>query len=66
MIGYVSDLCSAMLSQGSGAAFVLSPASAILSPFGEETIEVTGYTDMWGEYIDNLICRVGQSVPVLC
>lgn len=58
MLFYISDLSSAMLSQGCGAAFVLSPSSGVLSPFGEEVIEVSAYSDMWGEYMDSLICRV--------
>ena len=57
---YISDLSSALLSQGKGASFVPSPASGVLSPFNEEIIEISGYSDIWGVYSDNLICRVSS------
>lgn len=49
-----------MLIQGGGAAFAVTPSSGILSPFSEEVLEVTGYSDMWGEYSDMVICRVSR------
>ncbi|XP_060555800.1 deleted in lung and esophageal cancer protein 1-like isoform X2 [Ruditapes philippinarum] len=55
-----ADLCTAMLSQGNGTAFVPLPSSGILSAFSEEVIEVTAFSDMWGEYNDNIICKVGE------
>ncbi|XP_053374594.1 deleted in lung and esophageal cancer protein 1-like isoform X2 [Mercenaria mercenaria] len=55
-----ADLCTAMLSQGNGTAFVPLPPSGILSAFCEDVIEVTAYSDMWGEYKDNIICKVGE------
>ncbi|XP_069130810.1 deleted in lung and esophageal cancer protein 1-like isoform X4 [Argopecten irradians] len=62
------DLCKAMLSLGLGASFVPSPASGILQPFGEQIIELGAYSDMWGLYTDNLICKVGDldavTIPV--
>ncbi|XP_033743778.1 deleted in lung and esophageal cancer protein 1-like isoform X2 [Pecten maximus] len=62
------DLCKAMLSLGLGASFVPSPASGVLQPFGEQIIELGAYSDMWGLYTDNLICKVGDledvSIPV--
>ena len=57
-IPYISDLSSALLSQGKGASFVPSPAAGVLSPFNEEIIEISAYSDMWGVYSDNLICQV--------
>ena len=35
-----------------------SPASGELLPFGYQLIEITGYSDMWGEYRDLLVCKV--------
>ncbi|KAL4222937.1 Deleted in lung and esophageal cancer protein 1 [Mactra antiquata] len=55
-----ADLCSAMLIQGNGSSFVPQPSSGILTAYGEEIIEITSYSDMWGEYKDNVICRVGD------
>ena len=34
------------------------PAAGVLSPFGEEIIEVTAYSDIWGVYSDNIVCKV--------
>ena len=54
----ISDYCRSILRDGRGAAFVPSPASGELLPFGYQVIEITGYSDMWGEYRDFLICKV--------
>ena len=35
-----------------------SPASGELLPFGYQVIEITGHSDMWGEYRDLLVCKV--------
>ena len=45
---------------GRGAVFVPSPASDELLPFGYQVIEITGYSDMWGEYTDLLVCKVSD------
>lgn len=45
---------------GRGAVFVPSPASGELLPFGYQVIEITGYSDMWGEYRDLLVCKVSD------
>ena len=37
-----------------------SPASGELLPFGYQVIEITGYSDMWGEYRDLLVCKVSD------
>ena len=57
---YISDLSSALLCQRKGASFVASPATGVLSPFSEEIIEISAYSDIWGVYTDNLICRVSS------
>ncbi|KAK7110848.1 deleted in lung and esophageal cancer protein 1-like isoform X2 [Littorina saxatilis] len=62
---YVSDLKAAVLSKGLGAAFVLQPSSGMLVPFGEQMIEVTAHSDMWGMYTDNIISKVGDLDQVL-
>ena len=63
---YISDLSSTLLSQGKGASFVPSPATGVLSPFSEEIIEISAYSDMWGVYSDNLICRVSSDIQTRC
>lgn len=55
-----TDLCTAMLSQGFGAAFVPLPAFGTLAAYSEEIIEVSAFSDMWGQYEDNIICKVGE------
>ena len=65
-IPYISDLSSALLSQGKGASFVPSPTTGVLSPFSEEIIEISAYSDIWGAYSDNLICWVSSYIPTRC
>ena len=60
MFGFGLDYCRSILHDGKGAAFVPSPASGELLPFGYQVIELTGYSDMWGEYRDSLHCKVIQ------
>ncbi|XP_052246606.1 deleted in lung and esophageal cancer protein 1-like isoform X3 [Dreissena polymorpha] len=55
-----ADLSSAMLCQGNGAAFVSVPNSGRLPPFGEVMTEITAYADMWGQYNDTMILKVGD------
>ncbi|XP_076461366.1 deleted in lung and esophageal cancer protein 1-like isoform X2 [Babylonia areolata] len=59
-----SDFKVAVLGKGLGAAFLLQPSSGSLPPFGEQEIEVTAYSDMWGKYCDNIISKVGDHDPV--
>ena len=55
----MTDLKSTLLSEGLGAAFLLQPSFGTLQPFGEQIVEVTAYSDMWGKYSDNIVCKVG-------
>ncbi|XP_031565846.1 deleted in lung and esophageal cancer protein 1-like [Actinia tenebrosa] len=59
-----ADQVSACLRDGRGAAFVPSPSSGELLPFGYQVIEITAYNDMWGDYRDLLICMVEGLDPV--
>lgn len=52
------DCISALLREGLGACFFIDTASAELLPFESKTIAITAYSDMWGEYKDELICEV--------
>ncbi|KAL5006767.1 hypothetical protein ScPMuIL_015573 [Solemya velum] len=55
-----TELCQALLSQGKGAAFVAQPASGNLMPFAEEVVEIGAYSDMWGQYSDRIVCKIGD------
>lgn len=59
---FVLEYCQAILRERRGAAFVASPASGELSPFGYQVIEITGHSDMWGKYRDLLICKVSVTL----
>ncbi|XP_061179869.1 deleted in lung and esophageal cancer protein 1-like isoform X2 [Saccostrea echinata] len=63
-----SDSYRIMLSQNLGAAFVPSPSTGTLMPFGEEIIDVTSFCDMWGKYSDIMTVKVGDmsavSIPI--
>ena len=43
-----------------------SPSAGVLSPFSEEIIEISTYSDIWGVYSDNLICRVSSYIHTRC
>ncbi|XP_041824653.1 deleted in lung and esophageal cancer protein 1 [Melanotaenia boesemani] len=59
--GFVNSL----LAHGKGAAFLVLPDSGLLGAFETQTVDVTAYTDMWGDYRDNLIYKVGELEPEL-
>ncbi|XP_071270154.1 deleted in lung and esophageal cancer protein 1 [Salvelinus alpinus] len=59
--GFVSGL----LAHGKGAAFFVQPDCGILGAFETQTIDITSFTNMWGEYRDQLICKVGDLQPKL-
>lgn len=54
-----SEFAAALLSEGKGAAFYIQPSTGTLEAFQQLTIEITAYNNMWGEYQDNLVCKVG-------
>ncbi|KAF4800195.1 Deleted in lung and esophageal cancer protein 1 [Turdus rufiventris] len=60
-----SEFTAALLSQGKGAAFYIQPSTGTLEAFQQLTIEITAYNNMWGEYQDNLVCKVGDLQPKL-
>ncbi|XP_051796597.1 deleted in lung and esophageal cancer protein 1 isoform X2 [Acanthochromis polyacanthus] len=59
-----AEFVSSLLAHGKGAAFFVLPDTGTLGPFETQTVDVTAYSDMWGEYRDHLICRVGELEPV--
>ncbi|XP_034024820.1 deleted in lung and esophageal cancer protein 1 [Thalassophryne amazonica] len=59
------DFVSRLLAHGKGAAFLILPECGILGPFHTQTVDVTAYTEMWGEYRDYLVCKVGDLEPRL-
>ncbi|XP_053265484.1 deleted in lung and esophageal cancer protein 1 isoform X3 [Podarcis raffonei] len=56
---------AAMLSHGKGATFHVHPSEGILKAFEELVVNITAYNNMWGQYQDTLICKVGESEPML-
>ncbi|NXQ13304.1 DLEC1 protein, partial [Peucedramus taeniatus] len=60
-----SEFAAALLSQGKGAAFYIQPSIGTLEAFQKLTIEIAAYNNMWGEYQDNLVCKVGDLQPKL-
>ncbi|XP_072306530.1 deleted in lung and esophageal cancer protein 1-like [Eucyclogobius newberryi] len=60
-----TDFVSSLLTNGKGAAFFVTPDNGMLGAFQTQTVDVTVYTDMWGDYTDNLICKVGELEPTL-
>ncbi|XP_075308844.1 deleted in lung and esophageal cancer protein 1 [Odontesthes bonariensis] len=59
------EFVSSLLAHGKGAAFLVQPDSGLLGPYKTQTVDVTAHSDMWGEYRDNLTCKVGDLEPVL-
>ncbi|NWZ83326.1 DLEC1 protein, partial [Poecile atricapillus] len=59
------EFAAALLSQGKGAAFYIQPSAGTLEAFQQLTIEIAAYNNMWGEYQDNLVCKVGDLQPKL-
>ncbi|XP_059725514.1 deleted in lung and esophageal cancer protein 1 [Haemorhous mexicanus] len=60
-----SEFAAVLLSQGKGAAFYIQPSTGTLEAFQQLTIEIAAYNNMWGEYQDNLVCKVGHLQPKL-
>eukprot|EP00058_Branchiostoma_floridae_P005200 XP_002590688.1 hypothetical protein BRAFLDRAFT_89490 [Branchiostoma floridae] len=58
------DFSQALLRDGKGAAFLVHPAAGVLMPFHTVTVEIASYSDIWGEYRDQLICKVKDLAPV--
>ncbi|KAM4705192.1 deleted in lung and esophageal cancer protein 1 [Rhinophrynus dorsalis] len=55
-----ADFRRSVLADGKGAAFLFQPKSGTLGAFQQISIQVTAYTNMWGEYSDELLCKVGD------
>ncbi|XP_062335007.1 deleted in lung and esophageal cancer protein 1 isoform X2 [Osmerus eperlanus] len=51
---------SRLLADGKGLAFFVQPDSGMLGSFETKTIDITAFTNMWGEYQDQLISKVGD------
>ncbi|NXW97938.1 DLEC1 protein, partial [Larus smithsonianus] len=59
------EFAAAVLSHGKGVAFHIQPSTGTLKAFQQLIIEITAYNDMWGEYWDDLVCKVGDLQPKL-
>ncbi|NWS56289.1 DLEC1 protein, partial [Chunga burmeisteri] len=60
-----SEFAAAVLSHGKGVAFHIQPSTGTLKAFQQLIIEITAYNNMWGEYQDDLVCKVGDLQPKL-
>ncbi|ROK23379.1 Deleted in lung and esophageal cancer protein 1 [Anabarilius grahami] len=62
---YFTGYCPSQSDENSerGAAFFVKPNSGMLGPFESQTINITAFSNMWGDYQDNLICKVGDLDP---
>uniref|UniRef100_A0A3Q3G0Z0 DLEC1 cilia and flagella associated protein n=1 Tax=Labrus bergylta TaxID=56723 RepID=A0A3Q3G0Z0_9LABR len=49
---------NSLLAHGKGAAFFVLPHCGLLGPFESQSVDITAYSDMWGEYRDLLLCKV--------
>ncbi|XP_066498604.1 deleted in lung and esophageal cancer protein 1 isoform X3 [Hoplias malabaricus] len=57
------DFIKSLLSHGKGAAFCVEPESGTLGPFETAIINITAFSNMWGDYEDHLLCKVGELDP---
>ncbi|KAM6314877.1 LOW QUALITY PROTEIN: deleted in lung and esophageal cancer protein 1 [Aegotheles albertisi] len=60
-----SEFAAAVLSHGKGVAFHIQPSPGTLKAFQQLIIEITAYNNMWGEYRDDLVCKLGDLQPKL-
>ncbi|NXP10426.1 DLEC1 protein, partial [Thinocorus orbignyianus] len=60
-----SEFAAAVLSHGKGVAFHIQPSTGTLEAFQQLIVEITAYNNMWGEYRDDLVCKVGDLQPKL-
>ncbi|XP_060920517.1 deleted in lung and esophageal cancer protein 1-like, partial [Labrus mixtus] len=54
------EFVNSLLAHGKGAAFFVLPHCGTLGPFESQSVDITAYSDMWGEYRDLLLCKVGD------
>ncbi|XP_062038702.1 deleted in lung and esophageal cancer protein 1 [Lepus europaeus] len=59
------DFMESMLAHGKGAAFFPDISQGMLGTYQQLSIDLTGCANMWGEYWDRLICRVGDLPPAI-
>ncbi|XP_040145947.1 deleted in lung and esophageal cancer protein 1 isoform X2 [Ictidomys tridecemlineatus] len=59
------DFMESMLSYGRGVAFFPHTSKGVLEAFQQLSIDITGCANMWGEYWDSLICKVGDLPPAV-
>ncbi|KFQ33520.1 Deleted in lung and esophageal cancer protein 1, partial [Merops nubicus] len=59
------EFAAAVLSHGKGVAFHVQPSTGTLKAFQQLTLEITAYNNMWGEYRDDLVVKVGDLQPKL-
>ena len=50
--------------KGDGISFELSETSGKLKAFEKKHVVITVYSDMWGSYVDNIVCSIEGSCLV--
>ncbi|XP_068940687.1 deleted in lung and esophageal cancer protein 1 [Petaurus breviceps papuanus] len=59
------DYIETLLSKGKGAAFFPHVSQGTLDAFQKLTIDITACSNMWGDYHDQLICKVEDLPPTI-
>ncbi|XP_074140641.1 deleted in lung and esophageal cancer protein 1 [Sminthopsis crassicaudata] len=59
------DSIDTLLSHGKGAAFFPHISRGMLEAFQKLTIDILACSNMWGDYHDQLICKVGDLPPTI-
>ncbi|XP_053343905.1 deleted in lung and esophageal cancer protein 1 [Clarias gariepinus] len=54
------DFVQGLLAHGKGVSFLVEPKKGKLGPFETVVINITAHSNMWGDYEDHLICKVGD------
>ncbi|XP_069503787.1 deleted in lung and esophageal cancer protein 1 isoform X2 [Ambystoma mexicanum] len=60
-----TDFAASCLSDGKGAAFFVQPATGVIGPFQQLIVDVSAFSSMWGDYQDELVCKVGDLPPMI-
>lgn len=60
------EYVSSVLRDNRGLCFVVDLSSSELAAFGSVILNITAYSNMWGEYSDLLTCKVSSMILCTC
>lgn len=60
LLSFSLDYAGSLLREGRGACFLVTPSTTDLPPFSSVSLIVTAYSNMWGQYTDQLVCKVSR------